>query len=119
VANKDRYTADEVAKEINDAKGFISVAAKRLGCSHQTVRNYAVKYETCKQAVFDAKEEMKDLAEGKLYQNINKNDTTSIIFFLKTQAKDRGYVERQEFDHTHQIIDVNWEDGKTDDGNQD
>jgi len=38
------------------------------------------------------------MAEGKLYQNIANNDTTSIIFYLKTQAKQRGYVER--YEHT-------------------
>ena len=26
-----------------------------------------------------------------------------MIFYLKTQAKDRGYVERQEFDHSGKI----------------
>ncbi len=91
-----RYTADEVAAALKDARGFVSVAARRLGCSDSTVRSYVERYATCKQAVTDAREAMIDLAEGKLYANINDGDNTAIIFFLKTQAKDRGYVERVE-----------------------
>ena len=40
---------------------------------------------------------MIDVTEGRLYQEINAGNITAIIFFLKTQAKHRGYVERQEF----------------------
>ena len=31
-----------------------------------------------------------------MLENIKGNDTTSIIFFLKTQGKGRGYVERSQ-----------------------
>ena len=92
----DRYTAQQVADALTAAKGFVSVAAKNLQCSDQTVRNYMERYAMCKQAVTDARESMIDIAEGRLYQNINSGDNTAIIFFLKTQAKHRGYVERYE-----------------------
>ena len=94
----DRYTAQQVADALTAAKGFVSVAAKNLQCSDETVRNYIKRYSACKQAVTDAREAMIDYAEGKLYQNIQNNDTVSILFFLKTQAKHRGYVER--YEHT-------------------
>jgi hypothetical protein len=92
----DRYTAQQVAAALTAAKGFVSVAAKNLQCSDQTVRNYMERYAMCKQAVTDARESMIDIAEGRLYQNINSGDNTAIIFFLKTQAKHRGYIERYE-----------------------
>jgi len=47
-------------------------------------------------AIDDARERTTDLAEGKLFQKINEGDNTAIIFYLKTQGKRRGYVERQE-----------------------
>lgn len=90
----DRYTAQQVADALTRAKGFVSVTAKNLGCSDQTVRNYIDRYALCKQAVLDAREQMIDIAEGRLYQNINEGDNTAIIFFLKTQAKHRGYIEK-------------------------
>ncbi len=92
----DRFTAQQVADALAQAKGFVSVAARNLGCADNTVRNYMERYAVCKQAVKDARESMIDIAEGRLYQNINSGDNTAIIFFLKTQAKHRGYIERYE-----------------------
>lgn len=41
-----------------------------------------------------------DIVEDKLMENIDNNDTTAIIFFLKTRASARGYVEQAKVDHT-------------------
>ena len=46
----------------------------------------------------EADESMLDFAESKLIEHINNNDITSLIFFLKTKGKKRGYVERTEHD---------------------
>ena len=48
------------------------------------------------QAVQDAREEKIDFIEDQLLERISSGDTTAIIFALKTLAKHRGYVERQE-----------------------
>ena len=96
MAKTQQYTAQQVADALAQAKGFVSVAARNLGCADQTVRNYIERYTVCKQAVLDARESMIDIAEGRLYQNINAGDNTAIIFFLKTQGKQRGYIERNE-----------------------
>lgn len=100
MANKNRYTKERVAKALIEAKGFVSAAAKNLKCSDVTVRSYINRYQDCRDAVNSAREEMLDVAEGRLLQNINAGDTTAIIFFLKTQGRIRGYSERH-------IIDAN------------
>ena len=48
----------------------------------------------------EARESSVDLAESKLIEAIKNGNLTAIIFFLKTQGKSRGYVERSGHDLT-------------------
>tara|TARA_R110002050_G_scaffold81055_6_gene173256 strand:- start:499 stop:732 length:234 start_codon:yes stop_codon:yes gene_type:complete len=45
-------------------------------------------------AVEEIKEAQVDYVEGQLIKNISKGKETSIIFYLKSKAKDRGYAEK-------------------------
>ena len=111
MAKTEQFTAQQVADALAQAKGFVSVAARNLNCADRTVRNYIERYAVCKQAVVDARESMIDFAEGKLYQNIQNNDTVSILFFLKTQGKARGYIERHEYTGADgQAIVIKWDE---------
>ena len=105
MAKTQQYTAAQIADALTEANGFVSVAARNLGCSDSTVRNYIERYAICKQTVIDSREKMIDIAEGKLYQNIMLGDNTAIIFFLKTQAKHRGYIEKS-------VTEVTGKDGQ-------
>jgi hypothetical protein len=89
-------SAKEAIQAIRDRKGFVSQAAKQLGISRVQLYRILKAHPTVKEALDDAREEMKDFAESKIYQKISDGDTTMIIFYAKTQMKDRGYVERQE-----------------------
>lgn len=73
-------------------------------------------YEWCnnnpkfKAAVEDCKTSVKDFGESALFSLINKGNPAATIFFNKCQNKDRGYVERQEIEHTgnaSQPIEIN------------
>ena len=91
-----RYKADQVAQAITQAKGFVTYAAKILGCDRSTVHNYIKQYPVCKDALQDARHSMLDNAELQLLRQINKGNITAIIFTLKTIGKHRGYVERHD-----------------------
>lgn len=91
-----KATAGQAAEALRDKKGFITQAAKQLGITRQQLHNLINAHPTVKEALTDAREEMKDFAESKMYQGIAEGNTALLIFYLKTQAKDRGYVERQE-----------------------
>ncbi len=76
--------------------GIISSACKAGGIARATYYVWRDADPAFKEACMEAYEERKDFAESALLKKIKNEDTTSIIFFLKTQAKDRGYVERTE-----------------------
>ena len=69
-----------------------------LGCEPRTVYNYIDNYPSVKEARESVREKRHDYVENALMNRIDIGDTTAIIFYLKTQCKARGYVERQEID---------------------
>jgi hypothetical protein len=97
--SKKRYTAQQVIDALEEAKGYVSVAASHLRCDPQTVYNYANEFPSVQRAWDAIREERHDSVESALAGRIKAGDTTAIIFYLKTQAKQRGYVERQEVQH--------------------
>ncbi len=96
MAKKEAYTVKQVIGALQDAKGYVSKTAGILRCSPQTVYNYANRHPTIQQAWDDIREARHDSVESALAGRIAAGDTTAIIFYLKTQVKQRGYVERQE-----------------------
>ena len=49
-----------------------------------------------KEKADDIKELQKDFAESLILKKMKEGDTTMLIFYAKTQMKDRGYTERKE-----------------------
>ncbi len=96
MAKKNGYTAAQVIEALEEAQGYVSKAAYILGCTSQTVYNYRNRFPTVADAWQGIREKRTDFVENKLQEQIDKGNVTAIIFYLKTQAKDRGYVERQE-----------------------
>lgn len=99
-------SAAQAIEAIKDRKGFVTQAAKQLGISRSQLHRIINAHPTVKEALQDAREEMKDFAESKIYQKISDGDTTMIIFYAKTQMKDRGYTERQEIDQRSINVDL-------------
>ena len=96
VPAKPRITKEAVQQAIVKSRGLLSFAAQLLGCDRTTIYNYLEKWPDLKQVVADQREGLIDIAESRLLGNSDRGDTTAIIFFLKTQGRNRGYVERQE-----------------------
>jgi CRISPR/Cas system-associated protein Cas10 (large subunit of type III CRISPR-Cas system) len=96
MAKKDAYTAAEVIAALEGGKGYVSKAASILKCTAPTVYNYAKRFPTVREAWDNIREQRHDFVEMALHQRIEAGSDTAIIFYLKTQAKERGYVERQE-----------------------
>ena len=98
-----KVTAQDAIKTLTESHGLISVAARKLGVSRATLHAMINKMPTVKEARDDAREALKDFAESKIFEEIKSGNTAMIIFFAKTQMKDRGYVERAELQHDGEI----------------
>lgn len=61
--------------------------------NYYKVLNSDPKFE---EAIKEVNESLIDFAESMLMSNIKDGKETSIIFFLKSKGKDRGYIEKQE-----------------------
>ena len=113
LSKKREHTAEKIITALKDTRGLLTMAARKAGVSYTTVKRYATEFPSVRQAVDEAKESMTDFAEGKLYEKISKGDTACIIFYLKTQGKKRGYIERTEISgeggqpikHTIEVVD--------------
>jgi len=73
--------------------GIQSVIAKRLGVGRSTITEYIHRHAWTNKHIFQAEEEINDLAETKLIENIDKGELRAIEFRLKTKAKNRGYAD--------------------------
>ena len=115
MAKKNGYTAAQVIAALEEAQGYVSKTASLLGCTPKTVYNYRDRFSTVAEAWQGIREKRTDFVENKLQEQINKGNVTAIIFYLKTQAKDRGYIERQELTGADGVplVRVSW-DGPND-----
>lgn len=93
---RERFTREQVAEALAAAGGVQSDAARILGCSRSTLNGYVRRYPDLQQVIVDTREEALDLAESQLQKKMKEGNMTAIIFFLKTQGKHRGYVEKGE-----------------------
>jgi hypothetical protein len=96
ISKKREDTAQRIIKALGESNGLLTLAARKAGVSYTTVNRYARDFSSVQEAVREAKESMLDYTEGKLYTAIKEGNLTAIIFYLKTQGKGRGYIERHE-----------------------
>ena len=93
-----KFTVQQVSDALTQTKGMVYLAAKRLGCTPQTIYNYLKRHPTLEQLHKDLSEEMVDVAELRFFRAIQQGEPWAIAMMLKTKGKKRGYVEKSELD---------------------
>ena len=95
--------SEKIAKEKADLlaalaanSGIVASACRAANVSRMTYYRYYNEDPDFKEKADDVKELQKDFAESLILKKMKEGDTTMIIFYAKTQMKDRGYVERRE-----------------------
>ena len=85
-----------VSAEIQALNGNLAAVAKKLGVARNTLRRYLDLHPEVAQTLTEARETMLDMAESSLYRRVLAGDAWAVCFFLKTQGRTRGYIERGE-----------------------
>jgi predicted transcriptional regulator len=78
--------------------GVVTLACKKAGVKRSTHYRWMQEDEEYREQVDDIANIALDFAESKLHEKIKSGDTTSIIFYLKSKGKKRGYTERIEYE---------------------
>jgi hypothetical protein len=89
-------TAEKMIAAIKESNGYVSKACQILNCSRQHFYVKLKGFPTVQAYMEEIREKRSDYVESKMMQLIDELNPTMIIFYLKTQAKGRGYVERHE-----------------------
>jgi len=95
-----RPAKEVVIAALEKAYGNKTVAAKSLQTSRNSLDIWIKSYKITQDEIQTYRDLALDIAEYKLIQAINEGRTAELIFFLKTQGKSRGYVERQEVENS-------------------
>lgn len=96
MGRKAKVTPQQVIDALQKYNGLQAAAARALNVSRTTISNYIKDNPGVKSEYDDINEATIDKVEGKLLEQINSGNITAIIFYLKTKAKSRGYIERVE-----------------------
>jgi uncharacterized protein YxeA len=81
-----------------DAQGNVMMTCRKLNMSRSTYYLWMTTDKDFAEQANDVQEGLIDMTETYLHKNIKNGNVAAQIFFLKTKAKNRGYIETQ--DHT-------------------
>lgn len=93
-----KLDAVQVAADIAALNGNLAAVAKKHGVSRQAVLKLTQKHQSLRGVLSDAREGMLDHAESSLFRAVLSGEAWAVCFFLKTQGKARGYLERPDRD---------------------
>lgn len=83
--------------------GIVTTACKIVGCARSTFYKYYKDDQDFRASVDELENLTLDYVETKLHKQIENDNTTATIFYLKTKGKKRGYVERKEVEMTAEV----------------
>ena len=93
-----KITDEEIAKTYERKGCNVTATCLALGITRTTFYNRKKKSRKLESRLQECEESIIDYAESKLMEHIQNGDITSLLFFLKTKGKKRGYVEKTESD---------------------
>jgi hypothetical protein len=101
--NKTQQKKKALLEALEKSLGVVTSACKIVGVDRTTFYTYVNEDPEFKKAVDDVENIALDFAESQLHKQIQNGEVSSTIFFFKTKGKKRGYVEKQEMEHSGTI----------------
>ena len=98
--NKTEHKKKAIIQALEKSLGVVTTACKQVGIGRTIFYEWYKKDNEFKKQVDDLSNVAKDFVESQLFKQIQDGIPTSTIFYLKTKAKDRGYIERQQIEHS-------------------
>lgn len=94
--SKKRVTRTALIPKLREHKGNLAACGRHFHVTRERIRQIVAEDEELSRIVFEERESFLDVAENALYDAIIDGNIVATIFFLKTQGKSRGYIERAE-----------------------
>lgn len=85
---------------LESSLGVVTTACKKTGIPRSTYYKWLKEDSDFAEKVKDIENVSLDFAESKLFEQMQDNNTSATIFYLKTKGRKRGYWEKQQFDMT-------------------
>lgn len=98
IAHKTNKNKIRMLEELKRSMGIVSLACDKANLSRTQFYKWLKDDDDFRQKYEEIEERQIDFVESRLFQNIKNGDATSIIFYLKTKGKKRGYQEKTEID---------------------
>lgn len=94
IAIKKEVNIVDVEAALRKTGGFLSYAAEELKIPVLDLKHYLRKYKRLREVHAEVREGTTELAEHQLIQKIKDGNLLAIMFYLKCQAQDRGWVDK-------------------------
>jgi transposase-like protein len=92
----DKFTVEQIIFALRSSGGIYASAARRLGCSVNTVKSYVARYSEVASALREILEARIDIAETVLLAAMSNQSNPSAslnaaLFYLRMKGHSRGY----------------------------
>ena len=91
-----KITKSVLLKHLEQNMGNVTLACHFAKCNRSTYYRWYSGDKDFKTSVDDIQEAALDICEAEMWKLIKDGNVPTILFYLKTKGKKRGYVERQE-----------------------
>jgi len=107
--NKTEQYKKAVLIALEKSLGVITEGCKKAGVGRTTFYEWLKYDKEFKKQVDEIESIALDFAESQLFKNIGAGKEASLIFYLKTKGRKRGYCEKTEGDFTIKEESFNWD----------